>query len=460
MPEPADPQKPLRIPGETYDPLTRLERVGLVVLLLLVLGFSYLAVRRQALHGNHYTDLSVYCRAAWAVVQNEGIYEVASEKNWHFVYPPAFAIVMTPLQYAPPDDPRQWPLSWPVIAMIWTAIGIGVTAWSVHVLANALERTSSDRGVRDRPRYCRDWWGIRLFAVLFCLPSVMSSLVRGQTDFLLLACFCFMMAAAMRARHWTAGAWLSAAMCLKVIPGLLLVDPLRRRDWKMLGGVALGCAFFLVVLPVVVLGPTEAWHESRRFAEVVLLPGLGMGEDTSRANELIRITATDNQSFKATLHNTLWLNTPREDRPGEAATWVRAAHWGLMLVMLGVTVWAAGRKGMRAAKGLGYALWVSLLIELMLLFSPVTHLHYFMLLIPPVMVLLMWDRERRGRVGISLDVLLLMLGVFIGGLLPRIPGLEVTRDLGLMMWAGVALWVAGIVVLCQRQDEAASIESA
>ena len=87
-------------------------------------------------------------------------------------------------------------------------------------------------------------------------------------------------------------------------------------------------------------------------------------------------------------------------------------HWSLMLVMIALTCWAAGwtpksAAGKAVGKEAGEAdkplvtplhevLFIGLLTELMLLFSPVTHLHYFLLWIPLVMALLMWDRERRG----------------------------------------------------------------
>ena len=463
---------PLRIPGKTYDPLTRLEVVGLAALCVLVVAFGYMTLRRGALYDNHMTDLSVYCVAAWAFNHDVDLYSVSNLRDWHFVYPPAFALAMspfavTPKEYAQPPELVEgaW-LPWPAIVVAWYVISVVVLALAVHVLATALERGSRDQGVRDRPKYCRDFWGIRIFPVLFCMPSVMSSIVRGQTDFLILAAICFMAASAVsfgQRMHARGGAWLSIAISLKIVPALLIVYPLWRRDRRMLGGVVAGCLFLLVAVPLVVMGPEKAWHATERFVEVVILPGVGVGTDTSRAKELIEITATDNQSFKATMHNLLWFNTDRAERPGDAAAWVRMLHWSLMLVMIALTCWAAGwtpksAAGKAVGKEAGEAdkplvtplhevLFIGLLTELMLLFSPVTHLHYFLLWIPLVMALLMWDRERRGRVGISLDVLLLMVAVFIAGLLPRIPGLRMTLDLGVVTWAGVLLWVVGVAVL-------------
>ena len=58
----------------------------------------------------------------------------------------------------------------------------------------------------------------------------------------------------------------------------------------------------------------------------VLHPGLGQGGDQTRAKELTNITATDNQSFQAILHNyQYWGRLDR--RPGQPQAWVRTAHW-------------------------------------------------------------------------------------------------------------------------------------
>lgn len=463
--------KPLRQPGVTYDRLTRWEVLALVALLVLMIVFGYMSLRRQALHGNHYSDLSVYGVAAWAVVHEpSSIYEVENPRGWGYTYPPAFAITMVPLQVAPLDRiPPGW-LPWSVIVVIWTALCLGLTWLSVHVLADALERTSSDQGVRDRPKYCRDWWGIRVFPILVCLPSLMSSVVRGQTDALLLAGFCLMAAWAIRGRFLAAGVALSAAIFVKIIPGMLVLYPLWRRQWKLLGGIVLGAVVFGVVLPVAVLGPTTAFEQTQRFANVVLLPGLGVGEDQSRSAYLTGITTTDNSSFKAVLHHLRHFDKPRHERPLNAAAWLKLTHWAAMFLAIAITFWAAGWKKITAASfkpghrtPLNEVLFIGLLIQLMLLFSPVTHFHYYMLWIPLVMAVLMVDREDRGRVGISGCVALLIGLLFLAGLLPRIPwdqmfempGLLRIRDCGLLMWGTLALWVVGVVMLRRREKPAA-----
>ena len=42
--------------------------------------------------------------------------------------------------------------------------------------------------------------------------------------------------------------------------------------------------------------------------EKLILPALARGEDKSRADELINVTATDSQSFLAVIHNTIYFD--------------------------------------------------------------------------------------------------------------------------------------------------------
>src|SRR5205823_5482473 len=111
--------------------------------------------------------------------------------------------------------------------------------------------------------------------------------------------------------------------------------PLWRRDGRCLLGCALGMVLGLGVIPAAALGPAKAWDCNLEFAEVLLLPGLGLGTDRSRADELTNVTATDSQSILAVLHNTL--HPDRWTRPPQASPAVRLtslAASGLLLLVL------------------------------------------------------------------------------------------------------------------------------
>jgi hypothetical protein len=83
----------------------------------------------------------------------------------------------------------------------------------------------------------------------------------------------------------------------------------------------------------------------------------------------------------------------------------------------------------------------------MILLSPVCHMHYFLLALPVVLGLIGRAWERRGfpRLGPGLA---LLLGInLVANVLPRLPGLQVLRDLGLVTYATLLLWLVAVVAL-------------
>ena len=51
------------------------------------------------------TDIGPYLRAAWAVRTGGDIYAITAttdDRGWHYLYPPLFAIIMSPFAAPPP----------------------------------------------------------------------------------------------------------------------------------------------------------------------------------------------------------------------------------------------------------------------------------------------------------------------------------------------------------------------
>src|SRR5262249_39625217 len=141
---------------------------------------------------------------------------------------------------------------------------------------------------------------------------------------------------------------------------------------------------------------------------------LGAGADPSRARELIEVTATDSQSIQAALHNTLYPDPAT--RPGHPAAWVRAVHWlaGGLLTLLTL---AAARR--RWGDGQAAVIAFGALVTVMLLLSPVCHLHYFCLLVPLVMGLLAASWEGKPTASLGPGLLLLLAAVVAANTLPH-----------------------------------------
>ncbi len=357
------------------------------------------------------------------------------------------AILATPLADAPAGVDRAGLLPYGVSVAVWYAINVACLFLGAHVLARALEQTSPDPAVRSRPAGCRAWWALRLWPVLFCLPPLGSDLVRGQVNVMLLALVCGLMAGLLRGHPWRAGLCLAGAICLKVFPAFLLIYPLWRRDYRCLAGCVLGLFVGLAVIPTVVFGPARAWQRYHTFATVILAPGLGDQTDKSRLQELTAVT-TDTQSFLAVIHNTL--HRDPATRPEWVDPWVpRNVHWLLGAVFTGVTLLAAGRRRPRAE--MDTALVLGALVLLMFLLSPGCHMHYFLLALPLIMAFMARRpvREGRPRLGLGLS---LLLGInLVCNIVPRWPGMQVPRDLGLVTYATMLLWLTAIVVLIRRR---------
>jgi hypothetical protein len=409
----------------------------------MIVAFGVVTEVRSVFLKRRMGDIGVYLRAAWAVRAGVDPYSVCDDNGWHYNYPPLLAILAVPLADAPPGQEPANFLPFAVSVAVWYAGCVFCLFFGVHLLAGALEQVAPDPMVRVQPGGCRRWWALRLLPVLACLPPIGSDLVRGQVNTLLLAAVCGLTAGLLRGRPWRAGLWLAAAICLKVFPAFLLVYPLWRRDYRCLGGCALGLLVGLAVIPAAVFGPARAWAHYHTFFAVTLLPGMGDHTDESRSTELTSVTATDTQSFLAVIHNTLYPNPLT--RPMWAAPWVRTTHWLLGALLTGITLLCAGRR--RPDASADTVLSIGALVLLMILLSPVCHLHYFLLAVPLVLGLIARGWDRRGFPHLGAGVALLLGINLVANILPRLPGFQVLRDLGLVTYATMLLWLAAVLAL-------------
>jgi hypothetical protein len=426
----------------TSASLRRWERWGLVLLLLLVVAFGVLVEIRTAFLKRRMGDFGCYARAAWAVRTGGDLYEVTDDNTWHYNYPPLFAILMAPLANAPPGAEASGMLPWAWVAGIWYVLNVLCLALAVHWLAGALERTSALSGLRGQPAGTRTWWFLRVAPALVCVVPIGHTLMRGQANVVLLALLCGMAAGLLRGQRFRAGLCLAGMICIKVFPAYLALYPLWRRDLRCLSGCAAGLVLGMVMVPLAVFGPAQTVRHYEKWAQVLLGPALGVGDDQSRAVELIRVVATDTQAFQATIHNTIYLD--RATRPLQVAGWVRAAHWAIGAVLTGLTLLAAGRRRLDGARAV---LLLGALTTIMLLLSPVCHLHNLALLVLLVGGLVMTDWERAGRPRIGWGLTALFTTYLILNVLPQCPGMEYTRDVGLAMYAALMLWLTAVIKL-------------
>jgi hypothetical protein len=417
-------------------PLAPWHKRGLVILAAAAVLFGVITEVRTALLEHRKGDLNVFLRAAWAIRSATDIYTVTDDNGFHYLYPPLFAIVLAPLADAPAGFDRTGMLPYAVSAGLCYALNLVCLFVAVNWLANSLQRNGV---LKQCLPGSRGWWALRVIPILVCLSPIGHTLMRGQAGLLLLLLICGMIAAVLAGRRRQAGLWLAGAICLKIIPAFLLIYPLWRRDLRMLAGCAIGLILGLVAIPALVMGPARAADCYREWTNVMLLPALDRGDDRSRAKEVIEMTATDSQSILVVAHNTLY--PERKTRPTKADAETRLAALAIGGALTLATLLAGG---WRRLSGVQEAAFLGMLVIDMLLMSPVCHLHYFCLSVPLVMVLiaLRWQQTDRMR---WLPVLL--VANVVANTLPHFPGLEPVRDLGMAMYAALALWFAGAVVL-------------
>jgi hypothetical protein len=97
------------------------------------------------------------------------------------------------------------------------------------------------------------------------------------------------------------------------------------------------------------------------------------------------------------------------------------------------------------------------LMQLMVLLSPVCHLHYFVVQVPLLLALLArWPAAGYGR--LALPAVLAVNAVL--QTMPHLPQADLLRDTGAAAGGTLLLWGAGVVVLFRRGRAAGAGETA
>lgn len=485
------------------DRLKSWERWAIGAVLALMVAFGGIVLNRSAFLELRRTDADVFFRAGWAVRTGHDLYDTVSERGWSYVYPQFFAILMTPL--ADPPTPRtfevnaadmrtlgpmrgltpeqaeqralvyeqtgrdlsgllssdtRWYMPFAVSVAIWYAVSLASLLLAVHLVASACTIANPRlAGLGLTPAH-RGWWTLRLWPLIFALPSAGNALSRGQVDLLVLLGIAMLIFGMVQCRRWSAGIGLALAGCVKVIPGLLAIVPLWRRDWRLVATTAVGVLMMLVVIPAAVRGPSVMIQDNIRWVQTTALPAFGLGSDISRKAELISMTANDSQSFKSILHNWSQWGTPRGERSSEPGPFVRFAAIGASLLMLAITLWAARWRvpGLprAAATTVGpiplhrdptAPLLVGCVCCVMIAASPISHLHYFVFALPLLITLCARPVADHPAQSLPAWLWLVGFGYLVAYAVPRLPGMTAVVDIGLMMIVGVALWAWGIVEL-------------
>jgi hypothetical protein len=417
-------------------------------------------------------DLGCFCRAGWAIREGGApLYHTISNAGWHYNYPPLFAILMVPLA----DPPRRdltltagwivglsgspaghgpllaatasaanpvplhttgpYYLPYPVSVVVFCFCSLILLCIAIHWLAKTLE--SIHPLPADPVTAWQRFWYWRLGTVLVCAPVIGLTLVRGQVQTLLLLLLTGLFIGLYRGKRLSAGICIGAAACLKLFPGFLVVLPLWRRDVRCLAGVTLALVAGLVLVPVLVIGPAMTARVYRDYAEFTVLPATGLGSSASRSDELINATATQSQSFQVIMHKTAHVGVLFP--PPRPAAWMKVSHWSIGAVLTLLTLRFLSRHW---GDGLAMMAGVGMLSLVMVLLSPVCHLHYFTVGAPVVMALLAHSQVQGSR-ATRVWLWCLLVAIATAWSLPMLPGLGLMRNVGVPMYGALELWLAG-----------------
>jgi hypothetical protein len=446
--------RPLTSIANPFRSLSNWQRLAVIGFLLLFVPLGAMVVRRSAFLDRRMGDVGCYFRAAWAVRAGVDPYTVVEENKFHYNYPPFLAIVMTPLADAPADEPRPWMLPYWGSVLVWYLISVVALALGVHWLASALEDHMLPDFDRASLRGSYRWWALRLLPVMACIIPIGHSFMRGQVNLIVILCLCATMAAMIRGQSWRAGWWLAWPITIKVFPAFLLLYPLVQRNWRCLGGCAVGLIVGLGLVPAVYFGPQRTVDYYTEFARVTLAPGLGVGADQSRAEELTNLTSTDSQSFVAMLHNTIHPN--RYTRPHDASPTLRRVSYVLGAAVLLLTL-TAGRWS-RIPVGPDICLYLGTLVLVMLFICPVCHLHYYSFATPLMMGVLASSWKERLDPVFGWGLILLFAVNIVGNIVPNLPGCEALRERGFATIPALILWATALVSLWSSRRQAAPAE--
>ena len=421
--------------GDATKPLSRWGKIGIVLFFLLLLVFGAHVEQKSAFLTRRMGDLDVFLRAAWAVRNGEDLYAITSDNDWHYLYPPFYAIVMWPLADPPKGADTTGYVPYAVSVAIVYLLNVFCLFLGVHVLAGAVEERA---GWQTQPRFCRRWWMLRLWPILVCILPIGHTLMRGQVNLIVLALLCATMACWLRQQNFRAGLWLSLAVCIKLIPVYLLVYPLWKRDGRTLLGCSLGCFGGLVLLPLVAFGPTGTVTHYETYGKAFFGPLFQMTDDDRTKDEL---ATTDTIGVKNAIHNWMYAAPERYTQPMHPAA--KAAYFLLGFAMTFLTLWPSRKLAAKPDSRSPYPL--ACLILLMAIFSPVCHMHYLLFCIPLVMCLLMnaWQGTTTVRVPWLLTICFVVFNATM--IVAYLPNLEPLRDLCIALFATLPLWVIPVV---------------
>ncbi len=368
----------------------------------------------------HKTDLTVYTEAGAAFFDGRNPYDVSNPRGWRYLYPPLFAILMSPLA----NLDSQWQ------AVVWYVISLAF-AWATWREAHRLwrllfikpEAAASIAKPSDPPI----WLGA-IAAATLALPAL-NCLQRGQVGILVVYLVLLGFRLTLENRSWwgaaAGGSALAAAVAIKLtpaLPAILLVGMFfatarascwaaapSRRLAGTFAGLAVGLLMFFFILPGLAVGNSDNIRHLRTWVDRVVVHH-DMGEennagfysvrDQSLTNAVERLGNWIAAAFSDEEHR--GLPTNGSNQAGAAPVIAPAVERSLavtrlaLLLLLAIGAWRTSRDGDR----LNIAAVFGLAATATLLLSPLSWAHHYLIWLPGLLVVPAW-LWRSGRIRLA-----------------------------------------------------------
>jgi hypothetical protein len=255
----------------------------------------------------HRTDFTVYTEAGAAFFDGRDPYRVSNPRGWHYLYPPLFAIVVSPLHALPSKGQ----------VCVWFVLSVAMVFGCYFEMRRLVRLLCQQAGFGAEHSRRVFWIGAAGF--LTVLIPVLNCLQRGQVEVLKL--YLLLLGFRMFICGRKAGAWILAGVVF-AMAGILKLTPLlpvvclvvydgavglfqrsgqvaRLRAVSVCAGLGAGLAIFALFLPAAILGwnanlrHLETWF-SGVVAKVVDVRTSDFGEDV----RTVRNQSLDNAAYR------------------------------------------------------------------------------------------------------------------------------------------------------------------
>jgi glycosyl transferase family 87 len=391
---------------------------------LLFIGLGYSTLYRAAFSPHHRTDFTVYTAAGKAVVNGTNIYEAHNIRGWYYMYLPVFAVVMVPF--------AMMSTFW--ASFLWYLMSVAALVHGFVLSIRLVRRAFPEMRMQN------DW--LCALSCLLVLPPLLSGVARGQASVMIMYLMILGIWFYYEKRPWLSGIAFAGAIVLKIFPALLVLYFLIQRRFRFAVATAVWLLLLVIVIPSAVFGPAKNLKLLRRWNTTVAVPAnKGVQEAVSRAryDQMIDPRNRRNQSTRAVIIRTAsGREVDIEDENEEIARPIALVANAFFFLM---TTWVCFLD--LSADSMRRSLFkISAVILLMLMISPVTWNHNFVLLLLPLVVAIAAWRSARESDTALFGWALVGYGIGIG-----LSPVDLFGYFGSAFWGTVLLWSAFVRAL-------------